>query len=277
MRESLLEEGWGIWLHLSWVHHVRRERLCWPDRACLYCRVSFLSDCQEGRSLARRRRIPETKSGKVGFRSSSLPPFTMDAVELEKYEYQLAQIKLALVKDPTNVEYLNLAEELASLISLTREYLASTAPPAAAARASGSSAGTTGLRPPRAGPSGTPTHVFKAGDDCLARYSADQKFYPARITSIGGAAENLVFSVIFQGYDSTELVQRADVKALSESSKKRQMVMVVEDDAEKDKKRKKNEKKAETRAEQTAAQGSKQKSWQSFAKKVKCLSCFDRD
>lgn len=116
---------------------------------------------------------------------------------------------------------------------------------------------------------------LQTGDECLARYSADHKFYPARITSIGGSADNRVFSVIFNGYASTELVTAVDIKPASTAAHddgpgnkgKRGAAVLSEEDAEKERKRKKNEKKAETKQTKTLEQGLKQKSWQSFAKK----------
>jgi survival-of-motor-neuron-related-splicing factor 30 len=108
-------------------------------------------------------------------------------------------------------------------------------------------------------------HNLKAGDDCLARYSADQKFYPARITSVGGADENRVYSVIFGGYESTEIVAHGDIKPMTESKKR--AIQLSEEDLEKERKKRKNEKKADTQAAKAKEQGAKQKSWQSFAKK----------
>jgi survival-of-motor-neuron-related-splicing factor 30 len=108
-------------------------------------------------------------------------------------------------------------------------------------------------------------HNLKAGDDCLARYSADQKFYPARITSVGGADENRVYSVTFGGYESTEIVAHGDIKPMTESKKR--AIQLSEEDLEKERKKRKNEKKADTQAAKAKEQGAKQKSWQSFAKK----------
>ncbi|ORY78064.1 hypothetical protein BCR35DRAFT_305233 [Leucosporidium creatinivorum] len=211
----------------------------------------------------------------------------MNASDIEQYEYQLSQIKLALAKDPHNAEYLNLKDELQSLIDLTKEYLASqpsTAAPAAGPSASTSSNSTPTPRPsapaaaarsttsasasPRpAAPSAPPAtaHKFKTGDECQARYSGDSKFYPARITSIGGSEPNFVYSVIFRGYESTELVGSGDVKPLTEH-KKRELEL-TEEDKEKERKRKKNEKREVTKKEKQAEQEQRQKGWQSFAKK----------
>ncbi|KAI5475293.1 hypothetical protein MNV49_001635 [Pseudohyphozyma bogoriensis] len=205
----------------------------------------------------------------------------MDASDLEQYEYQLSQVKLALAKDPSNAELLSLRDEVTSLITLTKEILAASGPPAsasaspapAAAAAPKPSSSKAAPRPSSATPTpggSTPTPSaatlsLKSGDKCQARYSGDGKFYPARITSIGGSDSNRVFSVIFEGYDSTEIVSSGDIKALSEGKKR--ALEVSEEDLEKERRRKKNEKKNETKAVKTQEQGERQKSWQSFAKK----------
>lgn len=183
-------------------------------------------------------------------------------------------------------------DELQSLIDLTKEYLSTQQQPSTSATTSTQatdSPRTTANSRKRDAPdtstnhnnttsssssskavnvsaaSTQPQHHFKTGDECQARYSGDNKFYPARITSIGGSDSNLVYSIIFHGYSTTELVSHADVKPLNEA-KKRELALSKEDE-DKERKRKKYEKKAVTKAEKTAEQGAKQKTWQSFAKK----------
>lgn len=82
---------------------------------------------------------------------------------------------------------------------------------------------------------------------------------------MGGSDENRVYSIIFSGYESTEIVSHADIKPLSESKKR--AIQLSEEDLEKERKKKKNEKKADTMKVKTQEQGERQKSWQSFAKK----------
>lgn len=120
--------------------------------------------------------------------------------------------------------------------------------------------------------------TFDAGDECFAKYSGDGKWYPARITSIGGADDRRVYSVVFKGYNSTELVAAADVKPLppsyaaanasaqaAASAKKRKLT--EEEEKEAARKKLKNEKRVEVRAQKAAEQNSKQAAWQKFAKK----------
>jgi survival-of-motor-neuron-related-splicing factor 30 len=211
----------------------------------------------------------------------------MERADLESYQYQvrdlhrlgsllkrtqLAQVKQAYAADPTNAELITLKDELESLIKLTLEYLAAAEPASATsldapkprpAVASTSKPAEKRKQPLAAAPPSSAT--LKPGEECLARYSGDSKMYPARIVSIGGSSENTVFSVIFKGYDTTELVSAGDVKPLT-VDKKRALELQAEDE-DKEKRRKKNAKKAETRQVKNQEQVGKQQAWQSFAKK----------
>ncbi|GAA5941967.1 hypothetical protein JCM3775_004301 [Rhodotorula graminis] len=230
----------------------------------------------------------------------------MNQEELETYEYQLSQIKLGLVKDPNNTELQTLKSELEDLISLTRQYLGAQAAPAPPAASSSSSAARASSAPspaPRASPasgrpatlgaapstssttSSAPQHKFATGDDCSCRYS-DGKWYPARITSITGPADQPIYTVVYRGYDTPESCSAGDVRPLSkwdakeakereaqQQGDKRKLMSAAgpaelsKDDVEKERKRRKNEKKAETQKAKAEEASSKAKSWQSFAKK----------
>jgi len=107
----------------------------------------------------------------------------------------------------------------------------------------------------------------------LAKYSGDGQWYPARITSVGGSAENRVYSVVFKGYNSTELLNASQLKPqpagyqapLPAGGVKRKLTKVEEE--EREKKKKKNEKKLEVKAAKAKEQTEKQATWQKFAKK----------
>lgn len=184
---------------------------------------------------------------------------------------------------------ITLKDELEDLIKLTKQYLAETegasaaAGPQQAERTGGNAAqGTSRSQQSaqnnaHASTSGTaqgkrkavegsaPSVVFKAGDECQARYS-DGRWYPARIVSVTGSADNPSYSVIFKGYDTTEQLPASDLKQIN-ADKKRQAEAATVEDADREKKRKKNVKKEETRQAKTAEQVGKQQAWQSFAKK----------
>jgi survival of motor neuron-related-splicing factor 30 len=185
----------------------------------------------------------------------------MDKTDLETYQVQLAQVELALSTDPTNTELSSLRSELKELIELSQAAIAQ-------AEASASSS-----KPAenRKNNNTTPGHAWSAGDECLAKYFGDGTWYPARITSIGGAAENRVYSIVFKGYNTTELVKSSDIKPLPPnysnipSSNKRKLSQLEED--EREKKKKKNEKKLEVKAAKAKEQTQKQATWQKFAKK----------
>jgi len=186
----------------------------------------------------------------------------MDKPDLETYQVQLSQVELALQADPDNAELSSLQSELKELISLAEEAIAQ------ADATSSSRAG-----PSRKSISSTPTFAWGAGNECLAKYSGDGSFYPARITSVGGSAENPVYSIVFRGYNTTELVKGSEIKSLPTNhqekapaiSNKRKLTKAEED--ERERKKKKNEKKVETRAAKAKEQLVKQATWQKFAKK----------
>ncbi|GAA5881798.1 hypothetical protein JCM3774_001283 [Rhodotorula dairenensis] len=221
----------------------------------------------------------------------------MDQQELETYEYQLSQIKLGLAKDPNNVEMQTLKTELEDLIALTKEYLSSQAPAAAststaaAPSSSASSASTpksaaavsasSSTGKAKAAPTASGVKVsYKPGDDCSCRYS-DGKWYPARITQISGSTDQPVYTVVFKGYNTPEVVTMNDIRPSNKwdsgaagaegaggaAGEKRKAGEPTKEDLEKERKKKKNEKKAETLKAKAEEQAAKQKGWQSFAKK----------
>jgi survival-of-motor-neuron-related-splicing factor 30 len=185
----------------------------------------------------------------------------MDKTDLETYQVQLSQVELAISADPTNAELTSLRDELKELIELSQAAIAQ------AEAASSSKADS------RKSATSTPAHAWSAGDECLAKYSGDGAWYPARITSIGGATENRVYSIVFKGYNTTELVKANEIKPLppnyanttAPSSTKRKLNKQEEE--EKERKKKKNEKKLEVKAAKAKEQMAKQATWQKFAKK----------
>lgn len=183
----------------------------------------------------------------------------MDKSDLEAYQVQLSQVELALSADPDNEGLVSLQSELKELIEIAQDAVAQ----AASSSKSDSSRKATS----------TPMHIWAAGDECLAKYSSDGQWYPARITSLGGSTENQVYSIVFKGYNTTELVKATDLKPLPPNyianlplnSNKRKLTKGEEE--EREKKKKKNEKKVEARAQKAKEQQVKQASWQKFAKK----------
>ena len=205
----------------------------------------------------------------------------MDQNELEMYQVQLSQVEQALKTDPDNEELASLASELKELIELTKQSIASTAGPSAP-----SSSGTAASKPDASRkPSQTSVPMsgkaWSAGDECLAKYAGDGNWYPAKITSVGGAADNKVYSIVFKGYNTTELVKASELKGLtsaylnnSESTNpysngaagKRKLSKVEEE--EKLRKKARNEKKLEVRAVKAREQNEKKATWQKFTKKA---------
>lgn len=194
----------------------------------------------------------------------------MDKSDLEAYQVQLSQVEVALSADLGNAELTSLRDELKELIQLTQAAIAQSE-----AAASSSKEGSSNHNRKHA----TPTHKCSAGDECLAKYSGNGQWYPARITSVGGSTDNPVFSIVFKGYNTTELVKGSEIKPLppnyhhqaasqlaaAAAAGKKKLTKAEEE--EKEKKKKKNEKKLEVRAHKAKEQLLKQQTWQKFAKK----------
>ncbi|KAJ7487673.1 hypothetical protein B0H11DRAFT_1720968 [Mycena galericulata] len=186
----------------------------------------------------------------------------MEKADLETYQVQLSQVDLAISSDPDNAELVSLRSELKELIELTKSAIAAQAEVASTSKAESS----------RKNTASAPTHTWSAGDECLAKYSGDGSWYPARITSVGGSAENRVYNVMFKGYNTTEQVKSTEVKSMpanhafvAPASNKRKLTKAEEE--ERERKKKKNEKKVEAKAAKAKEQTAKQATWQKFAKK----------
>ena len=98
--------------------------------------------------------------------------------------------------------------ELQELIELTKATLAQQEAAASISKADVSR---------KANGAAVQTKHFAAGDDCLAKYSGDGQWYPARITAVGGGESNRVFSIVFRGYNTTELLKAHEIKSLPAS------------------------------------------------------------
>ena len=187
----------------------------------------------------------------------------MDKADLETYQVQLSQVEVALEADPSNAELESLRSELKELIELTQTAIAQQESAASSSKAEASRKAATAT---------SSVKTWAAGDECLAKYSSDGQWYPARIASVGGSADNRVFSVVFKGYNTTELVNSSQIKQIPANyqapatiSNKRKLTKVEEE--ERERKKKKNEKKLEVRAAKAKEQSAKQQTWQKFAKK----------
>lgn len=214
----------------------------------------------------------------------------MEKDDLETYQVQLSQVELSLSADPDNEQLALLKSELQELIELTKATIAQQEAAAAAAAAASSSKNKQG-----GGAAAHHANVknFVAGDDCLAKYSGDGQWYPARVASVGGSTENRQYSVVFKGYNSTEIVNASQIRPLPPSyasagpggagaeggsgggmggaggkgagGAKRKLTR--EEEEERERKKKKNEKKLVVKEAKAKEQTKKQATWQNFAKK----------
>jgi survival-of-motor-neuron-related-splicing factor 30 len=209
---------------------------------------------------------------------------TSHAQDLETFQAQLEQVEQVLKSDPENAELISLSGELRLLIALTEKAIAGNSEPTASSSSSAAAAstskdgqttanGATKRKEPAKAAGQGPT--WSVGDECLAKYSGDDKWYPARITFIGGSEDNRVYSVIFKGYQNTELIGPSAIKKLPPGSQAAASLpsagtkrkVSKEEDLERERKKKRNEKKLETRAQKAAEQDSKKATWQKFANK----------
>lgn len=156
---------------------------------------------------------------------------SMDARELEAYRYQLEQVEAALISQPHDEQLLKLHRDLDDLIKL------STLPFSSSLTQPSSNSASDNLRSLKAPPSSQPvpnsaprptarslpitlpaslnpdTTHWSPGDWILAKWSGDGKWYPAKVTSIGGSLDARVYSVQFKGYQETEIVRHEDTRA----------------------------------------------------------------
>ena len=196
---------------------------------------------------------------------------------------QLSQVEHALEVDPQNAELSSLRDELANLISLTKEYHASQE----------------ATKPKTHTYTKESTHQYHAGDECMARHQADGRWYPARITSVAGSAENPVYSILYTKHRTTDVVTASDLRPRQQHANAQAgmageasgltttatMAMAStkpkntgalrpmtndERERERERKRARKEKKLEREAAKNMEHDRKQSSWQKFqAKAVK--------
>jgi survival-of-motor-neuron-related-splicing factor 30 len=84
-----------------------------------------------------------------------------------------------------------------------------------------------------------------------------------------------VYSIVFRGYNNTELIDGQSLKPLPPSQQNGSGTYIAgtkrkltkEEEEERERKKKKNEKKLEVKAAKAKEQASKQQTWQKFAKK----------
>ncbi|UZJ51740.1 hypothetical protein CBS101457_001060 [Exobasidium rhododendri] len=217
----------------------------------------------------------------------------MDASELKTYEQQLTQVQGALVADSDNEELKNLEVELKNLISLTKQLLgqaeSSTPSSSSASTSVVSKKDTPKPATTNAAPRASDVKHFAAGDECQAKYAGDGRWYSARIVSVGGSSTDPKYSVLYKGYDSTEIVTSDSLRPLkgvvgshgtnittsgqpADTTTKRSASatskLTPEETTERERKRKRSEKKAERTANKSAEANALQNNWQKFAKKA---------
>ncbi|KAL9611706.1 MAG: hypothetical protein Q9167_003668 [Letrouitia subvulpina] len=162
-------------------------------------------------------------------------------VEAKEYKLQLETVQSGLQTEPENEELLKLKSELEEIIAFTNTSIAELKPAAPVAPKKSSTpptkekwskenhpayqAGYRKRTPTQATSDEAPPKTsFSVNDNVFARWlSGDNKFYPARITSITGSSSKPVYIVTFKNYSSNETISNIqDIKpTLFDNPKKR--------------------------------------------------------
>ncbi|RUS22079.1 hypothetical protein BC937DRAFT_90493 [Endogone sp. FLAS-F59071] len=194
----------------------------------------------------------------------------MNAEELATYQYQLQQVEEVLAADPTNPEMLKLKTDLTELINLTAQYVQQEKQIKQQQHKVSHATTVADEEPASPNSPTTPSKPLTVGSMCLAKWSADGKFYPATVSAIGGSAQ--VYSVVFKGYSDVEIVKAEDIRPMTEGNGtvggakggKRESVF----EAPEDDKRKKKPKRDKNAPKKVAEEVVKQKAWLNFATKT---------
>jgi survival-of-motor-neuron-related-splicing factor 30 len=139
----------------------------------------------------------------------------MSADEIAGYRYQLEQIEASLESDPQNSELIKLKNDLLELIALTTQYESVQSPAVAIQAKKEEKPKTTEEKP-----SSTTAPLFQqysVGQEVMAKYHADGKYYKAKISNVGGSG--VVYSVIFVGYQDVEIVKAEEIKPIDNKNK----------------------------------------------------------
>lgn len=211
---------------------------------------------------------------------------------LKSYEQQLAQVHGALSADPDNQELRNLESELKNLIDLTKQLLSTQGTSSGAAHSSDHTAGKGKGKTARQDgqddqATTTAAHRFAVGDECQAKYEADGRWYPARVIAAAGTAQNPMYTILYKGYDQTEIVTSASLRPTTRSAtvvngaggsgSSGNVKLTPEEEAERERKRRRSEKKSERFAGKAAEANAVQNSWQKFAKKAEKKGVLKKD
>ncbi|KNE64560.1 hypothetical protein AMAG_09919 [Allomyces macrogynus ATCC 38327] len=158
------------------------------------------------------------------------------AEELDNYYFQLEQVKLALDADPHNADLRQLLVDLEEVIALTQSLTGASVPAPANAPVEREAAtpvpdddehDAASIWPPApsaAAPSPFPAPAlssdlvpkYRVGDQVAAKWAVNGKIYEATISAVSTqsakTSDDIVYSVVFAGYTSVELVRQADVQ-----------------------------------------------------------------
>jgi survival-of-motor-neuron-related-splicing factor 30 len=190
----------------------------------------------------------------------------MSADEIAGYRYQLEQIEASLESDPQNSELLKLKNDLVELIALTTQF-ENVQSPARSAEATTTTPTKTQEKSKEDASTRTTTTTttlfqqYSVGQEVMAKYQGDGKYYKAKISNVGGSG--VVYSVIFAGYQDVEIVKAEDVKPIDNKNKNKRPAGNGESGGDGAKKQPQAKK-----AKKPAAVEVKKNAWLNFANKA---------
>jgi len=186
--------------------------------------------------------------------------------ELQNYRLQLQQVEAALTTDPTNEELLKLKIDLEEVIELTHDLIKSQQQEKR--QSNGMDAKDPILLAVLA-------NKWKVGDQCMAPWSEDNKYYEATIDSIG---EDGAVHVTFDEYKNTDVTMLSQLKSAAkrpasdwadQKSKKLQAAAVAGADPNKQREylKKKKQKKLQRFKELEEEREQEKNKWKAFTAK----------
>ncbi|XP_012265512.2 survival of motor neuron-related-splicing factor 30 [Athalia rosae] len=187
--------------------------------------------------------------------------------DLQNYKLQLQQVEAALTTDPNNEELLKLKIDLEEVIELTHDLVRSQQQEKR--QANGMDAKDPILLAVLA-------NKWKVGDQCMAPWSEDGKYYEATIDAIG---EDGAVNVTFNEYKNTDITMLGQLKSVAkrpasdwadQKSKKMQAAAVAGSDPNKQREylKKKKQKKLQRFKELEEERESEKNKWLAFSTKT---------
>jgi len=186
---------------------------------------------------------------------------------LQTYKIQLEQVEAALTSDPGNAELLKLKDDLAEVITLTKNLIETQSLALAGAQ-----------EPETVDADDIPIKQWRPGMECSAPWSEDGQWYDAIIDSI---TDDGFVAVTFEGFNNTDVTKASLLREKKPQDKRSAQAAGFSREAEKNKKKemenqrvhakKRKQKKHDRQKQIEEAHEADKAKWQTFAAKTKKL------